>query len=98
MLVLTGFSGMAHAADQVGGSIAGIEFTVHASDDIDEVQSDADKNYPHHHNYCHGHETGHPAYATLERGLDLAGPRLVGAIATTLRGHDSQIHLRPPQA
>ena len=43
MLVLTSFSGMAHAADLAGGSIAGVEFTVHTAGDIDQVLSDSDK-------------------------------------------------------
>ena len=37
MLVLTSFSGMAHAADLAGGSIAGVEFTVHTAGDIDPM-------------------------------------------------------------
>src|SRR3546814_5560392 len=40
MLVLTSFSGMAHAADLAGGSIAGVEFTIHTDGDIDQVPSD----------------------------------------------------------
>src|SRR3546814_4100455 len=59
MLVLTSFSGMAHAADLAGGSIAGVEFTIHTDGDIDQVPSDSDKNVPHHHNYCHGRSEEH---------------------------------------
>src|SRR3546814_2117198 len=66
MLVLTSFSGMAHAADLAGGSIAGVEFTIHTDGDIDQVPSDSDKNVPHHHNYCHGHDVGAPARTRSE--------------------------------
>ena len=83
MLVLTSFSGMAHAADLAGGSIAGVEFTVHTAGDIDQVPSDSDKNVPHHHNYCHGHDVGAPARTTSAASLD---------------GRTGMVHLRPPQA
>src|SRR3546814_11604379 len=46
MLVLTRFSGMAHAADLAGGSIAGVEFTIHTDGVIDHVPSDSDTNVP----------------------------------------------------
>src|SRR3546814_4760084 len=66
MLVLTSFSVMAHAADLAGGSIAGVEFTIHTDGYIDQVPSDSDKNVPHHHNYFHEHDVGTPASTTME--------------------------------
>ena len=98
MLALTSFSGMAHAADLAGGSIAGVEFTIHTAGDRDEVPSDADKSVPHHHNYCHGHDIGAPARLTVERTLDLAESRPSVAIAATLDGRTDMVDLRPPQA
>ena len=98
MLVLTSFSGMAHAADLAGGNIAGVEFTIHAAGDIDEVPSDADKSVPHHHNYCHGHDIGAPVRSTVEYTLVLAAPRPPVAIAATLDGRTDMDDLRPPQA
>src|SRR3546814_2880174 len=66
---------MAHAADLAGGSIAGVEFTIHTDGDIDQVSSDSDKNVPHHHNYCHGHDVGAPARTTMEYTHVLTMPR-----------------------
>src|SRR3546814_20860157 len=66
MMVLTSFSGMAHAADLAGGSIAGVAFTIHTAGDIDQVPSDSDETVTHHHNYCHGHDVGAPARTTME--------------------------------
>ena len=98
MLVLTSFAGMAHAADLAGGSIAGVEFTVHTAGDRDEVPSDSDKNVPHHHNYCHGHDVGAPARATMEYTLVLTAPEPTISASASLDGHTGIVHLRPPQA
>lgn len=98
MLVLTSFSGMAHAADLAGGSIAGVEFTVHTAGDIDEVPSDADKNVPHHHNYCHGHDVGAPARTTIEYTHVLTMPKPTISASASLDGRTGMVHLRPPQA
>src|SRR3546814_20450522 len=65
MLVLASFSGMAHAADLAGGSIAGVEFKIHTDGDIEQVPSDSDKNVQHQHTYCHGHHVREPARKTL---------------------------------
>lgn len=98
MLALTGFSGMAHAADLAGGSLAGVEFVVHAEGDSDEVPSDTDKAYPHHHNFCHGHEIGEPAKSRIGLSIAQSGPRPIAAPAVLLDGRDGRVHLRPPQA
>jgi hypothetical protein len=98
MLVLTGFSGMAHAADLAGGSIAGVEFTIHAPGDSDEVPVDADKGVPHHHNYCHGHDVGEPAKASVGYAHVLSKPKPTIAPAASLAGRTDLVHLRPPQA
>ncbi len=33
---------------------------MHSAGDHDEVPADADKNYPHHHNQCQGHDLAAP--------------------------------------
>jgi hypothetical protein len=98
MLALTSFSGMAHAADLAGGSIAGVEFTIHTAGDIDEVPSDSDKNVPHHHNYCHGHDVGAPMRATIEHAHVLTAPKPTISASASLNGRTGMVDLRPPQA
>lgn len=98
MLVLTNWSGMAHAAEASGGRIADIQFTVHLAGDGDEVPADGDNGLPHHHSICHGHDIGAPtsflAPLLYVRELDVrcrrAPPTLVPA--------DQSLLLRPPQA
>src|SRR3546814_14940055 len=96
MLVLTSFSGMAHAADLAGGSIAGVEFTIHTDGDIDQVPSDSDKNVPHHHNYCHGPDVGAPARTTLEYTHVHTMPTPTILASPTLDRRPGLLHLRPP--
>ena len=98
MLVLTGFSSMAHASETMNGNIAGIEFTVHSAGDSDEVPSDADKNVPHHHNNCHGHCVGEPTRTALDEAQVLMSPKPMATPAGLLAGRDDLVHLRPPQA
>jgi hypothetical protein len=98
MLVLTGFSSMAHASETVNGSFAGIEFTAHSAGDSDEVPSDADKNVPHHHNNCHGHCVGEPARTTMEYTPVLTVPKPTISASASLDGRTGMVHLRPPQA
>ncbi|QHD69602.1 hypothetical protein GS397_22870 [Sphingobium yanoikuyae] len=98
MLVLTSFSGMAHAADLAGGSIAGVEFTVHTAGDSDEVPSDADKSVPHHHNFCHGHDVGAQMRTVVDYAHILTMPKPKITLAASLNGRTGMVHLRPPQA
>ncbi|MCW2395789.1 hypothetical protein [Sphingobium sp. B8D3C] len=83
MLVLSGFAGMAHAAEAVGGSVLGAELTVHAPGDGDEVPADSDNGLPHHHNPCHGHHVGTPA-------------TIIGSQASLVTNDPEQRHLRAP--
>lgn len=98
MLVLTGMSGMAHAAEVAEGSIAGIQFTVHSDGDGDEVSADADKDYPHHHTVCHGHDVGEPIQSAMPRTNPIAAIRPTGGPVVHLVGTGSLVALRPPQA
>lgn len=78
------------------GSIAGVEFTVHTAGDIDQVPSDSDKNVPHHHNYCHGHDVGAPARTTMEYTPVLTVPKPTISASASLDGRTGMVHLRPP--
>src|SRR3546814_10190549 len=93
MLVLTSFSGMAHVADLAGGSIAGVEFTIHTDGDNDQVPSDSDKNVPHHHNYCHGHDVGAPARTTMEYTHVLTMPKPTISASASLDGRTGMVHM-----
>ena len=70
----------------------------HTPDDADQVPSDGDKGYPHHHGGCHGDHVAAPtkvASTTLMRNLRLA-PVFAGRSMLPLSTADPA--LRPPQA
>jgi len=70
----------------------------HAPGDADQVPSDGDKGYPHHHGGCHGDHVAAPVKATntaLTRDLRLA-PVFAGRSMLPLSTADPA--LRPPQA
>ncbi|OAN66772.1 hypothetical protein A7X12_11560 [Sphingomonas sp. TDK1] len=98
MVVLTTWSGMAHAAELAGGSFGAVAFTLHAQGDGDEVPADADKAVPHHHSICHGHDVGTPAFAQARwlRADTVAEPPL--ARIAVLASTKGLVRLRPPQA
>jgi len=64
-----------HAMEMAGGQeVTETTHWLHAEGDADQVPPDADKDYPHHHNVCHGHELAAPlkacdTSAVLGRGL-----------------------------
>lgn len=98
MVILTSWSGLAHAAEAAGGTFGAVAFTLHAPGDGDEVPADADQAAPHHHSICHGHDLGTPAVAH--------GPWLMAysavperfARSTVLAGTQAGVRLRPPRA
>lgn len=98
MLVLTGFAGMTHAAEAAGGSIFGIEVTVHAPGDGDEVPADGDNGLPHHHNACHGHDVGTPASACGPQNTVVVANSAVGRLRVPLPDAHGSVLPRPPQA
>ncbi|WP_267349836.1 hypothetical protein [Sphingomonas sp. GM_Shp_2] len=98
MLVLTGWGSMAHAAEMSGGSVAGIEFSVHAPGDGDEVPADGDSALPHHHGTCHGHDVGTPAAMNGEAaGFADMGVRPY-LVTNVLAGVQGRVLPRPPRA
>lgn len=98
MLMLTTMSGMAHAADVTGGSIAGVELSMHTDGDSDEVPADSDKGYPHHHTVCHGHDIGKPMQPDGAWAHIAPGMQAVASLVAILSGTTGTVDLRPPQA
>ena len=99
MLVLTSWSGVAHATE-IAGSVeaSSSEMFAHVDGDGDQVPADADKGYPHHHASCHGHDVGTPFSGHMTVLTVMAentfGVRTFPAVAP----HDNEQALRPPQA
>ena len=98
MLALTGVSGMAHAADLSGGKVAGVEFTIHIDGQNNQAPSDGDQSFPHHHNYCHGHDLGTTAQTNPGQTLASSGAPPVMTAVASLKACDGHVHLKPPQA
>lgn len=98
MLVLTGFAGMAHAAEAAGGSVLGIELPIHAPGDGDEVPADSDNGLPHHHNACHGHDVGTPAAACGPETAVLMVMPGIGQLNAPAPDAHGNVLPRPPQA
>lgn len=99
MLVITGLTSVAHATETPDGSATGIELAIaHAPGDADEVPADADKDYPHHHSICHGHDLAAPVRALTAPDVHSAPCAMpfVTTAALTLRTSDTP-H-RPPIA
>lgn len=94
-----GLGSVAHAIEPVAciDASAAAE-TGHADGDGDQVPSDSDKGYPHHHGGCHGH---HVATATAK-----AEPTQQRDVGTPVRPNDALAlatsaadpALRPPRA
>jgi len=98
MLVLTAFAGMGHAAEAAGGSVLGIELTIHAPGDGDEVPADGDNGLPHHHNACHGHDVGTPATACGPETAVLKVMPGIGQLNAPVPNAHANVQPRPPQA
>lgn len=98
MLMLTTLSGMAHAAEVVGGRIAGVALSVHTDGDSDEVPADADKGYPHHHSVCHGHDVGKPTHSDTPWSSIDPDMLAIAALIAPMKGRAGHVDLRPPQA
>ena len=55
---------LAHASEAAGTTEVSVATAwLHVDGDHDQVPADADKNYPHHHNVCHGHDLAAAAKA-----------------------------------
>ncbi len=99
MLVLTGWAGVAHAAESVACvEAAQTDTAMHMAGDCDEVPADAEKGCPHHHAACHGHHVAAPAennvtVALVDRWAEFASHKALLWLA-----HQGDPALRPPQA
>lgn len=99
-----GTTATAHMLERPDVSVSSYETRVdevalgHAPDDADQVPSDGDKGYPHHHGGCHGDHVAPPVKTTntaLTRDLRLA-PIFASHSMRPLSTADPA--LRPPQA
>lgn len=97
MLVMTGWSGAAQAADFGCNEVAD-QMAVHVAGDCDEVPADADRNYPHCHTGCHGHHVATPIPARVPGQAAAMTSAYASAAEPTLTSHQIDQTLRPPQA
>lgn len=70
----------------------------HASGDGDQVPSDSDKDFPHHHNSCHGHHIGVTVTSDVSHAVIMSGKSLIQVEQDHLASASPDTALRPPQA
>ncbi|MBO9575311.1 MAG: hypothetical protein J7494_06225 [Sphingobium sp.] len=81
-----------------GGEVTTATQWLHADGDHDQVPADADGNYPHHHNACHGHDLGAPPKTCLPQ-LSASGEQAVAGVPVfILAAGPPHRLLRPPIA
>ena len=99
MLVLTSWSGVAHATEIAGsGEASSSEMYAHVDGDGDQVPADADRSYPHHHASCHGHDVGTPFSGRMTVPTKMAENTFDVRVFPAIASHDGEQALRPPQA
>ena len=99
MLVITGLTSVAHASEAPGGEVTAIELAAwHSAGDADEVPADPDRDSPHHHVICHGHDLAAPARSPVApfAAADTAAP--ARAATERLLSHATDTPIRPPIA
>lgn len=99
MLVLTGWTGVAHATEN-GACLDApqAQTAMHAAGDCDEVPADADKGYRHHHAACHGHCVTAPAESPITVSMTGAWVEFESEPTSLGLAHQDDPALRPPQA
>lgn len=81
---------VAHAVELAGHrEVAATSQAQHFEGDADQVPADSDKDYPHHHGVCHGHELAAPLKA-------LAGPLPLGRGVAPIPGPNFALISSPP--
>lgn len=94
-----GTTSLAHALEPIG-CVDAAEATLlgHSANDADQVPTDNDKGYPHHHGGCPGHIVGVPV--TDSDASFLAGQPAIGLPrpAPVLHAITAQALQRPPRA
>lgn len=99
MLVITSLTSVAHASEASGGEATSLELAAwHSPGDADEVPADPDKDTPHHHTICHGHDLASPARGPITplSGGHMGAP--CGNPVTALISRATDTPLRPPIA
>ena len=81
-----------------GGEVTAATEWLHADGDHDQVPADADKNYPHHHDGCHGHDLGAPLKTCPSLVSANRKQAAAGAPVFILAAGPPHRHLRPPIA
>ena len=102
ILIMCLFVGMvggsiAHAAE-TGGEPSSTTAWLHVPGDADEVPADSDKNTPHHHDLCHGHDLATPIRACDAQRALCANEASIPAPDTLLAPAPGASPLRPPIA
>ena len=94
-----GLGSVAHATE-IGACVDRAEASSieHTDGDADQVQGDADRDYPHHHGSCHGHHVGIPFTADAGTPVDRLGMALLTWNPDPMVPVPSDTELRPPQA
>lgn len=75
-----------------------ISLIAHFDGDGDQVRSDADKAFPHHHANCHGHDIGVPTIRHAVRIDPSLTPKPGIGHDVAIASYPSDPALRPPQA
>ncbi len=89
---------VAHAAERAGNGETDTAIAwLHADGSHEEVPADGDKNVPHHHSICHGHELAAPVKAGAQR-LPAKPPVLRPAADAVRLSGPRALPLRPPIA
>ena len=82
---------VAHAVETgSGGEMTSASAWLHAENDHDHVPADADRDYPHHHTVCHGHDLGAPLH-------DCAPPALTGRLPSPRPAPSAELAAGPPE-
>lgn len=80
------------------GEVTDTTLWLHSDGDHDEVPADADRNYPHHHNQCQGHDVAAPLKACAAPvRIRVSSTRAPVAAAALDAGPPARL-LRPPIA
>lgn len=90
---------MLHAVELSGGhEVTEATAWLHSDGDHDEVPPDADHNYPHHHNQCHGHDVAASAKGCAAPVAERIPATLKPAPMSAMAGRAPPAPLRPPIA
>jgi len=99
LMLATGLTAMAHAAERPEDQVSLTELASHHSPgDADEVPADADRNYPHHHGACHGHDIAAPLIAPATAAVACEVSVMRPTAGAPLSSRPADTLLRPPIA